>query len=83
MERLQLARADGSEPEELDVDATLEDVLICKGNKQLVAVILTPNLVDLAPSSNPYNNVTWKPPSNLTLVSSSASDHIHNAQSQL
>ncbi|KAI5065032.1 hypothetical protein GOP47_0019727 [Adiantum capillus-veneris] len=40
VERLQLARsADGTDPEELDVDATLEDVLICMGRKQLVALI--------------------------------------------
>ncbi len=36
---MQLANADGSEPEELDVDATLEDVIICMGNKQLVAIV--------------------------------------------
>ncbi|KAL3700613.1 hypothetical protein R1sor_018635 [Riccia sorocarpa] len=39
IQRLQLAQADGSEPEELDVDATLEDVIICMGNKHLVAII--------------------------------------------
>ncbi|BBM98225.1 hypothetical protein Mp_1g11830 [Marchantia polymorpha subsp. ruderalis] len=39
IQRLQLAKADGSEPEELDVDATLEDVIICMGNKHLVAII--------------------------------------------
>ncbi|MCO5603624.1 hypothetical protein L7F22_057775 [Adiantum nelumboides] len=40
VERLQLARsADGTDPEELDVDATLEDVLICMGRKQLIALI--------------------------------------------
>ncbi len=39
IQRLQLANADGSEPEELDVDATLEDVIICMGNKQLVAIV--------------------------------------------
>ncbi|MCO5596834.1 hypothetical protein L7F22_050904 [Adiantum nelumboides] len=40
VERLQLARsADGTDPEELDVDATLEDVLICMDRKQLIALI--------------------------------------------
>jgi hypothetical protein len=40
IQRLQLANADGTEPEELDVDATLEDVIICMGrNKQLVAIV--------------------------------------------
>jgi len=39
IQRLQLANADGSEPEELDVDATLEDVIICMGNKHLVAIV--------------------------------------------
>lgn len=42
IQRLQLARADGSDPEELDVDATLEDVIICMGSKQLVAIITSP-----------------------------------------
>ncbi|KAH7302646.1 hypothetical protein KP509_23G081500 [Ceratopteris richardii] len=40
VDRLQLAEsADGTDPEELDVDATLEDVLICMGKKKLVALI--------------------------------------------
>lgn len=36
---LQLAYGDGSEAEDLDVDATLGDVIICQGDKQLVAVV--------------------------------------------
>ncbi|XP_024396538.1 uncharacterized protein [Physcomitrium patens] len=39
IQRLQLSYLDGSEPEDLDVDATLGDVIICMGNKQLVAIV--------------------------------------------
>ncbi|KAJ7514834.1 hypothetical protein O6H91_23G061700 [Diphasiastrum complanatum] len=42
IQRLQLAQADGSDPEELDIDSTLEDILILKGSKQLVAIIDSP-----------------------------------------
>ncbi|CAM6088723.1 unnamed protein product [Calypogeia fissa] len=50
IQRLQLAKADGSEPEELDVDATLEDVIICMGDKRLVAIII-PSRSSPAPAS--------------------------------
>ncbi|KAI5075083.1 hypothetical protein GOP47_0009159 [Adiantum capillus-veneris] len=54
VERLQLAlSADGTDPEELDVDATLEDVLICMGRKQLVALIapaIQPELCAVGPT---------------------------------
>lgn len=49
IQRLQLANADGSEPEDLDVDATLEDVIICMGSKQLVAIV---NSTKVSPACN-------------------------------
>lgn len=39
IQRLQLAYGDGSNPEELDVDATLGDVIICMSDKQLIAIV--------------------------------------------